>query len=186
MIRYKFTYILSLLNLPPTRSPSPPTPLGQHRAPSWAPCVTQQLFNLLSVLYMVMYMSILLSQFTPHELDHPGRWTQMFMNFGSTLLFMFFMVCCGGWGEVETCILLLPHTQLLSTPEHLKLISPSARELRSKYLRALSPTSLRSGLKLQDLGDISFAHLSPFFPSHTLILLTWFIFFLSTLHVLTL
>ena len=79
---------------------------------------------------------------------------------------------CGGWGEVETCILLLPHTQLLSTPEHLKLISPSARELRSKYLRALSPTSLRSGLKLQDLGDISFAHLSPFFPSHTLILLT--------------
>ena len=37
----KYTYIASLLGLPPT--PLHPTPLGHHRALSWASCATQQL-----------------------------------------------------------------------------------------------------------------------------------------------
>ena len=42
-ISMKYTYILSLWSLPPR---SPPThPLGHHRAPSWAPCTTQQFPN---------------------------------------------------------------------------------------------------------------------------------------------
>ena len=35
-ISYKYTYVSSLLSLPPT-------PLGHHRAPSWALCAMQQL-----------------------------------------------------------------------------------------------------------------------------------------------
>ena len=40
-ISYMYTYIPSLLDLPPTPTPNP-THLGHHRAPSWAPCVIQQ------------------------------------------------------------------------------------------------------------------------------------------------
>ena len=38
-ISYMYTYIPSLLDLPPTPHP---THLGQHRAQSWAPCALQQ------------------------------------------------------------------------------------------------------------------------------------------------
>ena len=38
-ISYKHTYIPSFLSLPPTQ----PSPLGHHRAPSWVPCVKEQL-----------------------------------------------------------------------------------------------------------------------------------------------
>ena len=37
---HSFTYITSLLSLPPQPQP---TPLDHHRAPGWAPCVIQQL-----------------------------------------------------------------------------------------------------------------------------------------------
>ena len=40
-INFKYTYIHSLLNLSPTHLS--PTPLGHHRAPSWAPCAVEQL-----------------------------------------------------------------------------------------------------------------------------------------------
>ena len=39
-----YTYILSLLHLPPT-SCLHPAHLGHHRAPSWAPCSIQQVPN---------------------------------------------------------------------------------------------------------------------------------------------
>ena len=40
-ISYMYTYIPFLLELPPTPHPHP-THLGHHTAPSWAPCVLQQ------------------------------------------------------------------------------------------------------------------------------------------------
>ena len=45
-ISYMYTYIPSLLSLPPTypiHSSHHPTPLGQHRGPSWMPCAIQHL-----------------------------------------------------------------------------------------------------------------------------------------------
>ena len=41
-ISHRYTYVPSLLNLPPIPLLHP-TPLGCHRAPGWAPCITQQI-----------------------------------------------------------------------------------------------------------------------------------------------
>ena len=43
-----------------------PTPLGHHRAPSWAPCVTQQLPTSCLFAHGSVYVSFLIFQFDPH------------------------------------------------------------------------------------------------------------------------
>ena len=53
-ISHMYTYISSLLNLPPTGPPpTHPTHLGHHRAPSWAPCAIQQVLT--SYLFYTRY-----------------------------------------------------------------------------------------------------------------------------------
>ena len=59
-ISYMCTYVSSLLNLPPHS-----TPLGHHRVLWWAPCAIYQLPLALCFTYGSVYMSVLLSQFTP-------------------------------------------------------------------------------------------------------------------------
>ena len=53
------TYMLSLFE--PPSCPLHPIPLGHHRAPDWAPCVTQQL----ALAVWFTHVSLLLAQFIP-------------------------------------------------------------------------------------------------------------------------
>ena len=53
-IRHKYTYVSSLMKLPPL--PPHSTPLGCHRAPSWAPCVDTAASHWLFILHMAGYM----------------------------------------------------------------------------------------------------------------------------------
>ena len=57
----------SLLKLPPISHPIPP-PLGFHRAPDWAPCVTQQISTGCLILHMVMYMFLCYPLSSSHPL----------------------------------------------------------------------------------------------------------------------
>ena len=52
-------------------SPSHPTPLGHHRATSWAPCAIQHLPTSYTFTHSSMYMSVLLSQFIPPSPSFP-------------------------------------------------------------------------------------------------------------------
>ena len=61
-ISHMYTYIPSLLDLPPTPPPHP-THLGHHRALSWAPCATQQVPTSYLFYTRSVYMSIPISQF---------------------------------------------------------------------------------------------------------------------------
>ena len=63
-IGYRYTYMTSLLSLPPTLPSSP----GHHRALSWAPCAKQQVPPSPLPSYFThasAYMSVLLSQSVP-------------------------------------------------------------------------------------------------------------------------
>ena len=64
-ISHKYTYT------PPSWASLPPSPLGHHIAPSWAPCAIQQLSAAIC-LHVVMYiLSVLLSQFIqPSPFSH--------------------------------------------------------------------------------------------------------------------
>ena len=53
-ISYKYTHVLSLLNLPSGPLPPHPTPLGCHRAPGWAPCACTAASHWRAVLHMVV------------------------------------------------------------------------------------------------------------------------------------
>ena len=59
-----FTPLPSLLSLLPTSLPHS-TPLGQHRAGSWAPCVISSFPPAICFTRGGVYMSVLLSQFVP-------------------------------------------------------------------------------------------------------------------------
>ena len=61
-IRYKYTYISSLLRLPPAHPH--PTPLGHHRAPNWVPCIMEQLPSRYFT-HGSEYMSMLFFPFVP-------------------------------------------------------------------------------------------------------------------------
>ena len=56
ILRHMYTYIPSLLSLPPTypiHASHHPTPLGQHRGPSWTPCAIHHLPT--SYLFYTLY-----------------------------------------------------------------------------------------------------------------------------------
>ena len=70
-ISYKHMYIPSLLSLPaPAPHRAHPSPLGHHRALSWAPCVIQQLPTSCFACGSV-YMSVLLFQFYSYHESIP-------------------------------------------------------------------------------------------------------------------
>ena len=69
-ISYMHIYISSLLSLPRCAPPPPhPTLLGHHQALSWAPCAVQQLP--ICATHGGVYISVLLSQFTPPSPSPP-------------------------------------------------------------------------------------------------------------------
>ena len=59
---YNYTYIPSLLSLPPLPHP---TPLGHHRVPSWAPVLCSNLSIPICFTHDRVYMLMLLSPFIP-------------------------------------------------------------------------------------------------------------------------
>ena len=67
-------------------SPSHPTPLGHHRAASWAPCAVQKLPTSYTFTHSSVYMSVLLSQFIPPSPSVPYMCA-------STCPFKFFFFC---------------------------------------------------------------------------------------------
>ena len=67
-------------------SPSHPTPLGHHRAASWAPCAVQKLPTSYTFTHSSVYMSVLLSQFIPPSPSIPYMCA-------STYPFKFFFFC---------------------------------------------------------------------------------------------
>ena len=66
-----FTYILSLLSLPPTPTRHP-IPLGRHRALIWAPCVYSSFPPAICFTHGCVYVSVLISQFVPPSPSHTG------------------------------------------------------------------------------------------------------------------
>ena len=83
-ISYMYTYILSLLNLPPALPP-PFTSLGYHRTPSWAPGVMQQLpTSHLFYTWQCVYVSATLS--VHPVLSFPCRVHKSLLCIWSTLL----------------------------------------------------------------------------------------------------
>ena len=60
---YIYIYIYPLPLEPPSSLSRHSTPLGCHRVPGWAPCVTQQLPTKDLFIHESVYMSVLFSQF---------------------------------------------------------------------------------------------------------------------------
>ena len=73
------------IQLPSWTSLPSPTLLGCHRALDWVSCVTQQ-FHLLSILHMVIYVSMLFSQFVPPSPSPTVSTSLLFMS-ASMLIF---------------------------------------------------------------------------------------------------
>ena len=111
-INSKYTYIPSLLSLPPIPHP---TLLCCHRAPSWAPCVAQQLPLAVRFARGSVYMSAPRSQFVPCPSSRPvltcpfSTSASLFLpyRYGHLYFFFFESLFCN-LAEIFSPFLLMP------------------------------------------------------------------------------